>query len=120
MTDTVALGPLELGFHAAPGSTGGFLKLAIAGQEQTQFAVTRAEWGELVALAERDPGDAPWRGRLAAFLFRTLRDDLPTGVVERQVECVEAAHRPDDPNPIDYDPPALGAYAQDLAERLVP
>lgn len=70
-------------------------------------------------LFEEFVGVARPQTRLTAFLFRLMRDNVPTGIVEEHVRVVEVAHSPD--GVADF----LGAhgvalYAQELAQRLVP
>lgn len=60
------------------------------------------------------------RERLAAFLFRIMRDDLPTGTVEDQVQVVEGAHSGLEPTEYLDAAKPLGEYARQLAKRLVP
>jgi hypothetical protein len=57
--------------------------------------------------------------RLAAFIFRLGRDNLPTGIIEEQVTVVERAHGHDDD--VEYVPSAehLGDWARSMADRLL-
>lgn len=62
------------------------------------------------------------RERLAAFLFRMMRDEVPAGVITDHLECVERYH-PDPSNvwvPGDQLSEGLALFARQVAERLVP
>lgn len=58
--------------------------------------------------------------RLAAFLFRLARDEVPTGVIEEHVRVVQAAHAHGEPVTYVEDAEHLGNWAHSVAARLVP
>lgn len=79
-----------------------------------------------VRIATEEHGRAALvRTRLAAFLFRLGRDNLPSGIIEEQVRVVEDAH--DGTTPVVYNNDGhgrsaeiLGQWAEEMAERLTP
>lgn len=79
---------------------------------------TQAPGDDWQAFLDAEAAKSARRTRLTAFLYRLMRDNLATGVVEEQVVVVEKAHEPG--GEVDYSNRGLAMYASEIAERLVP